>query len=101
MVAMHVHCQLHYFLVQGSDDTHQCLMTQRAILRPLHLIFPHDTPRKFVNERLHSPGAMYIERNIDDLRYNAVHDLLECLRVRHLNDLLTQVIAKLVAHDIG
>ena len=76
-------------------------MTQRAILKLLYLIVPHDTLRQFVYEHLHSPGPMYVERYIYDLRYDAVYDLLECDRVGHLNDFLTQVITKLVAHDIS
>jgi hypothetical protein len=56
---------------------------------------------KDLDEGLNGPGSMKVHGNLDDVRQARVDQLLDAGHWGHLDELLAQVVAKLVHHDVG
>ena len=63
------------------------------------LLIINDSKCKSINQCLDCSGTVKVQRDINDVADDAVYYQVNCLHVSHFNDLLAQVVAKLVVHD--
>ena len=69
-------------------------MVQHAIL-----LIINDSKCKSINQCLDCSSAVKVQGDVNDVADDAVYYQVDCLCVSYFNDLLAQVVAKLVVHD--
>ena len=100
MVAVHVHGQLNYALVEGVDDLGEGAVVDALVGDPVFLVLD-DSKGESINQSLDCSGAVEVQGDLDDVSDDSVDDQVDGLGVSDLDDFLAQVVAELVVHDSG
>ena len=98
MVAVHVHGQLNYALVEGLDDLGEGAVADALVGDPVFVVL-NDSEGESIDQSLDCSGAVEVQGDLDDVWEDSIDDQVDGLWVSHLDDFLAQVVAELVVHD--
>ena len=97
VVAVHVHGQLNYALVEGVDDLGEGAVVDALVGHPVFVVLD-DSEGESIDQGLDCSGAVEVQGDLDDVSDDSVDDQVDGLGVSDLDDFLAQVVAELVVH---